>query len=498
MTSHSWVSCALATLAFSSILAGADAKFLSSRPTTGKSLHLEFQSKKASVHPNKRSPDYYLRKRSESIQVNLDNLLTYYNIEVEVGTPAQTFNLLIDTGSSDMWIIGEGNEYCSTSASAIADGTGVNCTISGVFNSSSSSTYHKNNTDFFISYGDQTVAEGDWVMDTLTLDGNKIKDMSFGLGSTTNSSMGVLGIGYSTNEATLSTTSSYTYENLPLRLVSDGLINTPAYSLWLNDINADRGNILFGAVDHDKYSGSLTSMKIQSLTNSDPSEFLIDFSSLTFKSGDTSTDVALNSSMLALLDSGTSLTYFPSDIASSLFDLFNASYSKSIGYYLTSCDLEGSLEYSFSGANISVPFSSLLIPVTDETGATAKISGNAACAVGILEASYEFALLGDTFLRSAYVVYDLKNNKIAMAQTASNVTSSDIEVISDTIPSTPSSHTSGTESNGAYSSGEGSSTDSSASSTGHKSSASLTIPVPPVAFATVLFIFCISTFISLV
>jgi len=38
-------------------------------------------------------------------------------------------------------------------------------------------------------------------------------------------------------------------------------------------------------------------------------------------------------------------------------------------------------------------------------------------------------ILGDSFLRSAYVVYDLENNEIANGQTAFNATSSNIKVI---------------------------------------------------------------------
>jgi len=48
------------------------------------------------------------------------------------------------------------------------------------------------------------------------------------------------------------------------------------------------------------------------------------------------------------------------------------------------------------------------------------------CVLGILPASEEPYILGDTFLRSAYVVYDLKNNVIGLAQTNFNSTTSSI------------------------------------------------------------------------
>jgi hypothetical protein len=48
---------------------------------------------------------------------------------------------------------------------------------------------------------------------------------------------------------------------------------------------------------------------------------------------------------------------------------------------------------------------------------------------GISDAGDSTAVLGDTFLRSAYVVYDIANNEISLAQTDFNATSSNIKEI---------------------------------------------------------------------
>jgi elongation factor G len=55
-----------------------------------------------------------------------------------------------------------------------------------------------------------------------------------------------------------------------------------------------------------------------------------------------------------------------------------------------------------------------------------QYEGAEACAFGIQNSSSDPFLLGDTFLRSAYVVYDLVNNQIGMAQTDFNATASNI------------------------------------------------------------------------
>jgi hypothetical protein len=71
--------------------------------------------------------------------------------------------------------------------------------------------------------------------------------------------------------------------------------------------------------------------------------------------------------------------------------------------------------------------SQLVLPLTTETGAVPRFTnGQAVCQLGIQPAGEDPTLFGDTFLRSAYAVYDLENNKIALAQTDFNSTGSNI------------------------------------------------------------------------
>lgn len=425
--------CGIAAL---ELLSHANARFLVDSESKDGTLLLGFSHKRVDEHPIPGSYDNRLRKRAEgTLESPLENMFTFYNIEVELGTPGQQFNLLIDTGSSDMWVIDGANPYCATSRDQLSRGR-IDCSDSGTFDQTSSSTFNVNNTDFFIRYGDGTVAEGDWATDTLTIQNQTIENMSFGLGLQSNSSIGVLGIGYDTNEATLALSSPYTYANLPIRLVQENIINTPAYSLWLNDVNADEGSLLFGGVDHAKYSGSLLKVPIlkNSKTASKPTSFLIVMSSVKFNSGSSSQEM-LDTPYEALLDSGTSLSYFPQKVANNIFQAFDANFEPNVGFYVTTCDMTGSLDYNFSGATITVNFNQLLLPLTNRRGGAVTFNnGKAACAVGILPSNYPFALLGDTFLRSAYVVYDLQNHEIALAQGIFNATDSNVEVITNTIP----------------------------------------------------------------
>ena len=55
--------------------------------------------------------------------------------------------------------------------------------------------------------------------------------------------------------------------------------------------------------------------------------------------------------------------------------------------------------------------------------------------LGIAPAGSSTPVLGDTFLRSAYVVYDLHNNEISLAQTNFNSTGSNImEITNSSVP----------------------------------------------------------------
>lgn len=70
--------------------------------------------------------------------------------------------------------------------------------------------------------------------------------MTMGLGVNTDIAYGLVGVGYALNEAIVGTTQSTAsvYPNLPVNMVKEKLINTVAYSLWLNDLGGFRSQQL--------------------------------------------------------------------------------------------------------------------------------------------------------------------------------------------------------------------------------------------------------------
>ena len=70
-----------------------------------------------------------------------------------------------------------------------------------------------------------------------------------GLGLNTSIPYGLVGVGYAVNEASVSRTS---YPNLPVAMMNEGLINSVAYSLWLNDLGASF-LFFFSSMTESKY-----------------------------------------------------------------------------------------------------------------------------------------------------------------------------------------------------------------------------------------------------
>jgi hypothetical protein len=69
-------------------------------------------------------------KRDGSVVVSLLNEVVSYDITIEVGTPAQTVNLQLDTGSSDLWVLAP--EACDTATCTCPSGGCTYCMYIGL------------------------------------------------------------------------------------------------------------------------------------------------------------------------------------------------------------------------------------------------------------------------------------------------------------------------------------------------------------------------------
>ncbi|KAE9366541.1 acid protease [Stipitochalara longipes BDJ] len=371
-----------------------------------------------------------LDRRAGTVTAALANaeLQGLYAANVTIGTPPQSFGVQIDTGSSDMWVPSVG--ACAETTQL--DGGCPN----GEFDQTASSTFvDVGRNEFNISYVDGTGSTGDYFQDTFRIGGSTLKNFEMGLATSTTIGTGIMGIGYNTSEANVDTGNGTEYANLPLAMVNQGLINSAAYSLWLNDLQATSGNVLFGGVDTARFSGNLIAVDVYPTDRARRvTSFTVAWTSLSATSS-SGTDVLTPSNFAepTILDSGTTITLLPDQLAQQIFAELGAEVNEQLGAVIVPCDLAkntGTINYSFGGPGgptIKVQMSQLVLPLATTTGQVPKYSdGQTVCQLGIQPAGQLPTLFGDTFLRSAYVVYDLENNQIALAQTNFDAKSSNI------------------------------------------------------------------------
>lgn len=87
-----------------------------------------------------------------------------------------------------------------------------------------------------MTYMDKTGADGDYFDDKIVLGGVALENFTMGLGNESTSPFGVWGIGYDNNEAVVEPGKRGPYPNIMDAMVENGLVRTPAYSLWLDDL----------------------------------------------------------------------------------------------------------------------------------------------------------------------------------------------------------------------------------------------------------------------
>lgn len=313
---------------------------------------------------------------------------------------------------------------------------------------------------------DGSAASGAYFTDDFTIGGTTVKDLQMGLADRTAIGTGILGIGFNLNEA-----AEQVYSNLVTSLVNQSLIPTTAYSLYLNDYYSSTGSILFGGVDTEKFIGTLEIVPIlpDSLSGN-YSSFTVALTGLSFASSNGTTYTqSLSSedgSLDSILDSGTTMTYLPDAIATEIFDAIGAyqysSFESSIA--LVDCGLDADFTFRINDtASITVPADELVIDAFAgyQDSLPAEVPFASTCLFGIqslgvatdesggddgddddsssggISESVDYAILGDTFLRSAYVVYDLDHLQVGIAPANLNSSSTNVQELSSNATGLP-------------------------------------------------------------
>jgi hypothetical protein len=341
------------------------------------------------------------------------------------------------------------------------------------FDSAKSSTFENTNQTFGIIYGSGS-ANGTYVTDTVTVGGATVQNQQFGLVTTTadiltnqgslgggvgsspsvsqNSgpvSDGIFGLGYP--QLTASTSDGgQVYNPFVFNLVQNKVIADPVFSIYLNSASAtgNSGEIIFGGVDQSKYSGELAYMPVaglQSGSDGNPLDAIFGGSGssqvyaywmvygqgFNVVNGITSPNLTMSTTVPVILDTGTTLTYLPQkvaqEIALSVANQNDIAIDQQAGVYVVGCDVANSnaqVQIQFSTSSkvtdspitFSVPVSQLVIPLDGTSASTASqcIFGIAPSS-GSSSSSSNLYLIGDSMLRSAYMVFDMGQNRVGLA-----------------------------------------------------------------------------------
>ncbi|PIG82053.1 yapsin [Aspergillus arachidicola] len=359
---------------------------------------------KVVTFPLSRSERHVLEKRKYAGALLGNDILDgkgLYWVNASVGTPPQPVQLQVDTGSSDVWMFGP--QSCDLNTSPCL-GNAYDPTLS-----STSKILDKGG--FSIQYVTPgSGVKGDYVGDNFGFGSVTVQGLTMGVArQAQNVITGIMGIGFAAGESIVSQ-GQKPYKNIIDMLVEQELVNTRAYSLWLNDVEANFGGIMFGGYDTGKFTGDLIALPIQpDAQTGGITSMTVAWTSLSLTDPKQGTQSLTGESFIApaILDSGTALTYVPKDLYQQL-----AAFAQVV-------------ETTVLGANgpvIRVPFTELAVPWLDDNGDYQKLSnGNDACVFGVVPITDDSPILfGDTFLRSAYVVYDLDQQQIAIAPTRFN------------------------------------------------------------------------------
>ncbi|AJR49600.1 Bar1p [Saccharomyces cerevisiae YJM1402] len=351
----------------------------------------------------------------------------YYATTLDIGTPSQSLTVLFDTGSADFWVMDSSNPFClpNSNTSSYSNATyngeevkpSIDCRSMSTYNEHRSSTYqYLENGRFYITYADGTFADGSWGTETVSINGIDIPNIQFGVAKyATTPVSGVLGIGFPRRESVKGyegAPNEY-YPNFPQILKSEKIIDVVAYSLFLNSPDSGTGSIVFGAIDESKFSGDLFTFPMvneyPTIVDA-PATLAMTIQGLGAQNKSSCEHETFTTTKYpVLLDSGTSLLNAPKVIADKMASFVNASYNEEEGIYILDCPVSvGDVEYNFDFGDlqISVPLSSLILSPETE---------GSYCGFAV-QPTNDSMVLGDVFLSSAYVVFDLDNYKISLAQ----------------------------------------------------------------------------------
>ncbi|KAI0393555.1 aspartic peptidase domain-containing protein [Xylariaceae sp. FL0594] len=334
--------------------------------------------------------------------------LSPYTVDVAIGSPPQLVHVALDPFTNDLWV----DPDCSTSLSPEA------CCANGVYNPNNSAAAKPEDcsSGWFFDY-DQSGAEGCTVIDDVQFAGVDLGYIEVGVANHSwGQSAGQLGLGFGCKASG--------DVSILDHLKQKGLVTKRQFSIAIGsatdlgsssgtreDEDVGVGELVFSGVNTGKFAGDLRPIGAVPSPGEDPSYFVA-FTSIGLTDPFNCKDLQRSfSPHNAVFDYSTILSYFPADIMLRLTEFFpDGFYNLTKGAYEVPCDRrahDGSVDFYFDKFHIEVPLSDFIL---EEDGS---------CYLGAVQSkdmSSDDAILGLSFLRAAYTVYDIDSDEIYVAQ----------------------------------------------------------------------------------
>ncbi|KAG7452252.1 aspartic protease [Guyanagaster necrorhizus] len=336
--------------------------------------------------------------RRAVVNEDVDNVAVVYSASIGVGSPATTYELIIDTGSSNTWV-GAGTRYVQTSTS-----TETSNRVSVTYGSGSFSGRE---------YIDQVTITSDLV----------IKSQSIGVASTSSGFSGfdgILGIGpVDLTEGTLSPATTTLIPTVTDNLYSQGSITNDEIGVYFAPTTQEEvvnGELSWGGSDSSKISGTIG---YAPLTTTYPASVYwgID-ESITY-----GTSTTILSSTAGIVDTGTTLVYIASDAFAKYKTATGATLDSSTGLLrITSSQYSSlsSLFFNINGVSYELTPNAQIWPRSLNT----DIGGSSSAIYLIVNdlgtnsgEGLDF-INGYTFLERYYTIFDTANSRIGFAATS--------------------------------------------------------------------------------
>lgn len=334
---------------------------------------------------------YKYAAQEGSIVVN-DFMNSQYFGVISLGSPAQTFNVIFDTGSSDLWVA---SSECPL----------MSCGLHKKYKSSASTSYIANGTDFHITYGSGPVS-GYQSKDVLNIGGIIVPLQEFaqvtdakglGLAYILGKFDGILGLAFPVLSVNKVPTP---FENI----MAQHLTTNSVFAFYLGQTDGDKGELVIGGTDPAHYTGAINWVPLKSATY-----WEITIQGIFLHKGETAPGDVPFIDQKAIVDSGTSIIAGPfAQVELIALKLGAKNFLK--GQYLISCDAKDLPDVNFviNGKNYSLSQEEYII-------SDGKICLLAFMAINVPPPAGPLWILGDTFMRKYYTVFDVRNEQVGFA-----------------------------------------------------------------------------------